>query len=162
MRHGLAEDQAASLKDSDRALTAAGRERVSAVAELLIEIGEAPIAIVTSPLVRAVQTAEIVAVVTGLTNRNGHVDVRSEMEPGGDAASLAWKFASSGSKRVMLVGHEPDLSAACGALLGTFDRVFDKAMVVGLHLPSEGRDTRLRFILDPRTPKLDPDARRRG
>jgi phosphohistidine phosphatase len=162
LRHGPAEDQAASLKDGDRALTAAGRDRVRAVAKLLVDIGEAPLFIATSPLVRAVQTAEIVAFVCHLTDRSGHLEVRREMEPGGDVAALVWKFASVGSKRVMLVGHEPDLTVAVRSLLGTFDRVFDKAMVVGLHLPSEGHETRLRFILDPRAPRLDPDARRRG
>jgi phosphohistidine phosphatase len=162
LRHGPAEDQAASLKDGDRALTTAGRERVRAVAKMLVDIGEAPLFIVTSPLVRAVQTAEIVAIVCHLTDRNGHLEVRREMEPGGDVAELARKFASAGSKRVMLVGHEPDLTQAVRSLLGTFDRGFDKAMVVALHLPSVGRETRLRFILDPKTPRLDPDARRHG
>jgi phosphohistidine phosphatase len=162
IRHGPAEDRAASLKDEDRALTPAGRERVRSVAKLLVEVGEAPLGIVTSPLVRAVQTAEIVALVTRLTDRGGHVEVRREMEPGGDVAALAGKFASAGSKRVMLVGHEPELSISSRTLLGNFDRVFDKAMVVAVHLPFEGRETRLRFVIDPKNLRLDPDARRHG
>jgi phosphohistidine phosphatase len=61
VRHGPAEDAATSGADSDRALTAAGRERVRAVARALIEIDEVPRLVVSSPLVRAVQTGEIVA-----------------------------------------------------------------------------------------------------
>jgi phosphohistidine phosphatase SixA len=66
---------------------------------------------------------------------------------------------AEGRKRVMLVGHEPDLSELVGALVGTFGRGFDKAMVVGLHLPSVTGRGRLRFVLEPKTLKLSPDAR---
>jgi len=53
------------------------------------------------------------------------------------------------------VGHEPDLTGVAAALLGGFDRTFDKAMVVGLHLPGDGGQARLRFVLDPRTLTLE-------
>jgi hypothetical protein len=74
----------------------------------------------------------------------------------------------------MLVGHEPDLSELVVTLLGkdSFRRSFDKAMVVGLHVASlsgpatsravhPGSDlrTKLRFILDPKSLRLDPDVR---
>jgi len=159
MRHGPAEDQAASGADAHRALTPAGRERVRAVAKVLTENGEAPAQLVTSPLVRAVQTAEIVAVTSGLTDRGGTVAVLSEMAPGGGAVALARRLASGGQKRVMLVGHEPDLSNLVAALLGSFERPFDKAAVVGIHLPSGPAPARLRFVLDPKALRFDPDAR---
>jgi phosphohistidine phosphatase SixA len=57
-----------------------------------------------------------------------------------------------------LVGHEPDLTALASALLGPFPYSFDKAMVVAIQLAADG-DARLRFILDPKTLRLDPDAR---
>jgi phosphohistidine phosphatase len=171
MRHGPAEDQADSGMDEDRALTASGRERVRNVAKLLVELGEEPLQIITSPLVRAVQTAEIVAVVTRLGDREGEVDVRRELSPAeGGGAALVAALASTASKRVMLVGHEPDLSELISALLagashGTAKPVlpsFDKAMVVGLHVESRDEHTRLRFVLDPRGLKLDPDHRGAG
>ncbi len=71
----------------------------------------------------------------------------------------------------MVVGHEPDLSALVASLLGPpFARGFDKAMVVGAQLRprdakearqagSGGARARLRFVLDPKTLRLDPDAR---
>jgi phosphohistidine phosphatase len=159
MRHGPAEDHAASGVDGHRALTESGRERVRAVARLLVEVGEEPVNLVTSPLVRAVQTAEIVAIVTKLSERGGTVAVLSDLAPGGDAAALAWRLASEGKKRVMLVGHEPDLSNLAGALLGSFERSFDKAAVLGIHLSSSADRGRLRFLLDPRALRFDPDAR---
>jgi phosphohistidine phosphatase len=174
MRHGPAEDQSDSGLDGDRALTASGRERVRAVAKLLVDLGEAPLAVITSPLVRAVQTAEIVAVVTQLGQGHGSVEVRREMSPSGDTSSLVDALLAEGRKRAMVVGHEPDLGELVTALLGknSFRRAFEKAMVVGLHVSvasgvagaiepaaPAGRRSRLRFILDPKALRLDPDAR---
>jgi phosphohistidine phosphatase len=159
MRHGPAEEKAASGTDSDRALTSAGRERVRAVAKVLVAAGEEPVRVATSPLVRAVQTAEIVALVTKLNDRDGTLDVQRELVPGGDATALARSLAAGGQRRVMFVGHEPDLSELVANLLGTFDRAFEKAMVVGLNLPPDVGRARLRFIVDPKGLRLDPDER---
>jgi phosphohistidine phosphatase len=157
MRHGAAEDQSESGADGDRALTPAGRERTRGVGKALADAGEAPVLIITSPLVRAVQTAEIVALVTKLGEREGTVEVRRAVAPGGDGVRLVHKLASEQRKRVMLVGHEPDLSALVASLTGSFERPFEKSMVVALSLPPEGGRARLRFVLEPKTLKLDPD-----
>src|SRR5438105_4266876 len=85
MRHGPAADDSATGRDADRALTAGGRERVAAVAKALLDAGEAPAAILTSPLVRAVETAEIVAEVTKLA---GSVEVRRELGLGTEKLPL--------------------------------------------------------------------------
>lgn len=153
MRHGPAEAQAASGLDGDRALTASGRERVRAVAKALVEDGEAPAHIATSPLVRAVQTAEIVALITRTARSDGDLDaveVRRELMPEGNALPWIHALSAEGRKRLMMVGHEPDMSSLASALLGrAFDRGFDKAMVVGLHLPGDSQRAQLRFVLDP-------------
>jgi phosphohistidine phosphatase len=152
MRHGPAEEDADSGIDGDRALTAAGRQRVVIVAKALVEAGEEPIALITSPLVRAVQTAEIVAIETRLGDRGGTVRVRHEMAPGGNGEQFARGLATAGRKRVMLVGHEPDLSSLVTTLLGApFGRPFEKAMVVALHLASGGDHGRFRFVLEPKS-----------
>jgi phosphohistidine phosphatase len=159
MRHGPAEEQSNSGVDGDRTLTPSGRTRVQAVAETLSQLGEEPLLVLSSPLVRAVQTAEIVALVTKLGEREGSMEVRRAIAPGGDSAALAHALVAEGRKRVMFVGHEPDLSELVATLVGSFGRAFDKAMVVGLHLPSETGRGRLRFVLEPKTLKLSPDAR---
>ncbi len=157
MRHGPAEDRADSGLDSDRALTSTGRDRVRSVAKMLLDLEEAPAHIVTSPLARAVQTAEIVAIASKLSARGGTVQVRRELSPGAtaDAVVLARRTAHEGLKRVLLVGHEPDLTGLAGSLLDGFHRSFDKAMIVALHLPADGSPARLRFVLDPRTLTLE-------
>jgi phosphohistidine phosphatase len=162
-RHGPAEDDALSGLDGDRALSDAGRKRVRSVAKVLADVDEAPLHIVASPLVRAVQTAEIIAIVTRVDERGGGIAIRRELAPGGDWGSFVRSVASEGRKRLMLVGHEPDLTDVVTSLLGTFDRGFDKAMVVGLAVQPKAASgaprARLRFVLDPKALRLDPDAR---
>jgi phosphohistidine phosphatase len=162
MRHGPAEDHSDSGADGDRALTVAGRDRVRAVAKALYDQGEAPAHIVTSPLVRAVQTAEIVALVTKLFDRDGTVEVRRAIAPGGDGAQLALAFAMEARRRVMLVGHEPDLGTLVSRLVGPFGRAFEKAMVVGVHMPDGGGRPRLRFVLDPKGLRFEPGPAQDG
>jgi phosphohistidine phosphatase len=166
MRHGPAEDHADSGMDSDRALTASGRERVRNVAKYLLELDELPLVIFTSPLVRAVQTAEVVAV---MTRRRGEregasVQVRRELSPGSSGGgALVSTLMNRAGKRVMLVGHEPDLAELVSALVSKeAGRSFEKAMVVGLHIDERSDASRVRFVLDPRALKLEPDLRQAG
>ena len=83
MRHGPAEDESPSGRDHDRVLSPKGRGRVHAVALALIEASERPGVIVTSPLARALQTAEIVAAALGRVGKEPTLTVRRELEPGG-------------------------------------------------------------------------------
>ncbi len=147
MRHGPAEDYSASGRDFDRALTSSGRDRVRAVALRLREMDEVPKGIVSSPLVRAQQTAEIVA----KELRTPAIETERSLAPGGDGAAFVRGAASDGRRRLMIVGHEPDLSELVSRLLGEpfgFDML--KAMVVGLRIVP-GEKTEMRFVLDPKT-----------
>jgi phosphohistidine phosphatase len=158
MRHGPAEDRAASGRDFDRALTAAGRERVRDVARTLQEADEGPRVIVSSPLVRALQTAEIVAATSG-----AEVEVRRELSPEGEALPLVQERLAARSKRLMLVGHEPDLADLAAHLAGRpFPAGLQKAMVVGLAIDNDDParlPLRLRFVLDPKSLSWLDDAR---
>lgn len=171
MRHGPAEDDSATGRDADRELTPAGRERVSAVAQALADADEAPYVILTSPLARALQTAEIVADVTHLARRarednkaqlggaTGGVEIRRELGMGTEKLALVAELVRAGRKRVMLVGHEPDLSMLVMSLVGPALQAtgMGKAMVVGVKLTSDPRvaglefRSTLRFVLEPKT-----------
>ncbi len=159
MRHGPAEDQSATGRDGDRALTASGRERVRSVARALVDAGEAPSSIVSSSLVRSVQTAEIVAIASKLGDREGTVDIRRELSPGGDAREIVYALLDQKRKRTMLVGHEPDLSQLVALLVGEPVPVaMEKAMVVGLEVRGR-QDVALRFVLEPKALTWPIDAR---
>lgn len=168
MRHGPAEDAAPSGLDSDRALSREGRERTRAVARALLEGGEAPLTVISSPLVRAVQTAEIVtSVVHGGAVAAERADasavtIRREMAPGGAALRLVLELARAGLDRAMLVGHEPDVSTLVSRLVDTYlDHGMRTAMVVGVEVDAASGEAdalvpaafsaKLLFVLDPAT-----------
>jgi phosphohistidine phosphatase len=155
MRHGPAEDHASSGRDFDRKLTAAGRARTELVARELARREEQPKRIVSSPLARTIETAEVVIRALKL---DLEPESREELAPGGNALALVLELAAAGARRVMLVGHEPDVSRLTASLLPDWSHGFDKAMVVGLKVDREGlSDTskdeslaRLRFVVEPK------------
>ena len=170
MRHGPAHDDSPSGRDADRALTVSGRERVAAVAKALADEGEAPFSILTSPLVRALETAEIVAEVTHLSRRaredgkakragaTGEIEIRRELGMGTEKLGLLAELVRAGRKRVMIVGHEPDLSMLVMSLVGKeLESGMGKGMVVGVKLTADpgvaGLEFRssLRFVLEPKS-----------
>jgi phosphohistidine phosphatase len=114
IRHGEAGDDA--RRDEDRALTERGRADMRRVARALARRGTRFAAVVTSPFVRAVQTAEIVVAAVGY---RGRVIVTRALEP--EAAVdgvVALLKALDSEKSVALVAHEPILSRVAAALLG--------------------------------------------
>ncbi len=159
MRHGIAEDHASSGRDEDRALTGSGRDGVRDVARLLAREGEIPRRILASPLVRANQTAEIVAAAAKAAGGPGAVETMRELSPGGHALRVVERLRASATEGTMIVGHEPDLSGLVHTLLGeVFVLAMDKAMVVALEL-SEAPEAALRFVIDPRAVALVHDRR---
>jgi phosphohistidine phosphatase len=148
MRHGPAEEHAAG-GDSARPLTVSGRDRVRDVARALLAHGEAPRIILSSPLVRAMETAEIVHAECKL---EAPIVTRRELAMGGRGLELVKECVAAGKKRVMLVGHQPDLSGLVEDVAG-FSVEMQKAMVVSISVKPEslGKAPHIRFILDPKT-----------
>jgi phosphohistidine phosphatase len=121
MRHGIAQERGGqdASDDAQRKLTPEGREKTREIAKGLKRVGFAVDWIVTSPLVRALETAEIVRDTLKLDAPFEHCDA---LRPGLNAAELM-KFLSKRPerKRVLLVGHEPDLGFLAASLLGAGD-----------------------------------------
>jgi len=112
-RHGEAAPASAGGTDEARELTARGRQESRSTAEALLRAGLRPEAICTSPLVRARQTGEVLGEVFGLPPQ---ADERLRCGATfGDVQALA---AARGLARIMLVGHEPDLSTIVRQLTG--------------------------------------------
>lgn len=115
LRHAHAGDAAAWAGDDDlRPLSEKGRRQAGRLGDLLAEIGFAPDVVLTSPLVRALETAEVVA---------GSLDVRVRRDSrlGGplDLAVLDGILSDAGDPvRPLLVGHDPDFSELVSALVG--------------------------------------------
>ncbi len=115
LRHGLADwpdwDQA---RDDDRPLTDKGIEKMKAEAKAIERLGLGLNAILSSPLVRARQTAEAVA-----ERLNMDVIEEPALAPGFDVERLRdvlHRHPDAGA--LMLVGHEPDFSRTIAQLIG--------------------------------------------
>jgi phosphohistidine phosphatase len=116
MRHGIAEDRRTGLVDAKRALTPEGKDGVRKIAEGLGETGFAPEWVVSSPYVRAADTARIVVDVLG---SKIPLDLCDALEPGGSSEGLLTFLANRPqSTHVLVVGHEPDVSALAARLIG--------------------------------------------
>jgi phosphohistidine phosphatase len=117
IRHAAAGDraewEAEGRDDRVRPLTADGKKKMQRAASGLATIVDHLDALATSPLVRAVQTAEIVARVYGC--KSVTVD---DLSPGGDPDKVVTWLGQQGSDGIIgLVGHEPDLTALIGYFL---------------------------------------------
>ena len=129
MRHGEAVDPGAA-PDPQRWLTERGRAASARVAEAMAERGFAPTHLYTSPLVRAVQTAEIVA---HATEHPGPVRVEAHLVPGGTTArAVAPLDALPDDAVVWMVTHEPTVRVLAGHLsgLGSFPGFRTSAVAV--------------------------------
>ena len=117
LRHGLAGNRADwKGEDSLRPLTKKGMKNMVSQAKRLADLDLGLDLIITSPLARAFQTADIVADELKL----GETMVQDErLAPGfgiDDLAQLLNEHA--GAENIMLVGHEPDFSQTISALIG--------------------------------------------
>src|SRR2546421_79542 len=116
LRHGIAEDVSPSGLDADRRLTREGIEEMERIARGLKRIGLKVDLVLTSPLPRAKETAEIVARALDAENR---LEEENALAPGfglGDLQRIVEE--RSGIDRLMLVGHNFDLPNVAGQLVG--------------------------------------------
>ena len=112
IRHAEAGDDAP--RDESRSLTVRGRADARRLGRVLDRRGVRFTLIVTSPLVRAVQTAEIVAAAIHYRGPMPALDLLVPEAPARDVAAFLAKLADE--KSVALVAHEPILSAVAAVL----------------------------------------------
>lgn len=116
MRHGLAVDRHDPKVKSDdaRHLVKRGREDVALMARLLERLGVRPDVVLSSPYLRARQTAEIVAERLGVEER---VSISDELSPGGAPYGVLNDILSHGRPaQSLLCGHMPGLGMLIGYL----------------------------------------------
>jgi len=111
--------------DELRSLTPAGREAARALGERLAR--HAPDAVVSSPLLRAQETAKQIALAAGL-----EPETDERLAPGADVTSLSAAVTGRG-ETLVVVGHQPDCSEIVLVLTGE-DVSFAPAGVVELDL----------------------------
>src|SRR5579871_4093623 len=150
VRHAVAEDADVVGSDFSRPLTAKGRKQFRALADWMAERGLEPHFVVSSPLVRAVQTAEILSEGAGLTSKSFRVD--EHLSPGVDPARLITFLEELHSPRVALVGHEPDMGNCTAEFIGGGGFTFTKGAVACVQFDGKralGKG-RLAWFLNPK------------
>ncbi len=146
VRHAASVPEDRELPDHCRYLSPEGRAAARATGAALAALGIAIDWIYASPLVRAVQTAELIAAATG----GGPVVAMFDLEPRGNIELAARALAASGRASIAAVGHEPALSALGSVLVGSDSvAMLDKVEVV---LIEDGR-VRWRLPSGAKTPQ---------
>ncbi|MBK8025238.1 MAG: histidine phosphatase family protein [Chloroflexi bacterium] len=112
-RHAIAEEARDGKSDHQRELTSEGIERTRTAARVLKQLRFEPDHLFSSPLVRARQTADILAEGLGVA-----VQVRPEVGPGFNVDAITRLTHNLGDADVLFVGHEPDFSNTIYAITG--------------------------------------------
>ena len=147
VRHAEAVERAPEIPEEHRFLTARGRKRFRRIAASLRKSGIEPDVILTSPLIRAVQTAEILAqrfkfkgelLVTALLAHGFQPEELYELLQGFPRA-----------KEVALVGHEPEFGALARILLGADQNcTLPKGGTISFKMDPAGEGAAFRQLVD--------------
>jgi phosphohistidine phosphatase len=144
LRHGEADWPGWTKRDDERPLTDFGKKEVRQVAKFLNRLTVKPGLIVTSPLPRALQTAEAAAEQLKTKLRQDEA-----LEPGFGISELRTVLKRHGSKVLMLVGHEPDFTSVISALSGAALKL-SKAGVALVDIDPETEKGRLLWLFPPK------------
>ena len=116
LRHGIAEDPKAGQSDALRALTAEGRTRLKQVLETAHRAKVEPTLIISSPLKRAVETAEIASKILGY---EGTMLKSDALQPDSDPEDVWQEIRDHRAEpAILLAGHQPLFSQLTAYMLG--------------------------------------------
>jgi phosphohistidine phosphatase len=144
LRHGEADWPNWNKPDDERPLTKGGKKEMHQVGKFLKRLKSKPSLILTSPLPRASQTAEIAA-------RHLKTKCREErsLAPGFGKRELQRLLEDFPGEDLMIVGHEPDFSGAIAAITGASVKL-SKAGVALVDVDPRAIDGRLLWLFPPK------------
>jgi phosphohistidine phosphatase len=148
IRHAKAEAHGHPEGDAARALVAKGEEQSERLGRFLVRSGRMPEVILSSPMVRARQTAERMCAAAALSAPVIQSWLACGMDPETAMQELvAWEQV----ERVALIGHEPDLSGLIEHLVGGQAGSVEvkKASLTGLDVSLRPRKARLLYHVPP-------------
>jgi phosphohistidine phosphatase len=152
VRHGIAVDRTdpKAPPDPERPLTAKGVQKTRAAALGLKELGVKPDTLITSPYVRAAQTAEIFAEALGFPTAK--VRVSDLLKSTANPADFMRELSHMKSKEVMCFGHAPHLDQLISQLVGARGVFTElkKAGVASLEHVGAHSAWRLLWVLTPK------------
>jgi len=152
VRHGIAIERTdpKSPPEAERPLTARGVQKTRAAALGLRAMGAKPDVFITSPFVRAAQTAEIFAEALGFPVDK--IRVNDHLKPSANPGEIVREITHLRAKEIVCFGHAPHLDLTIAHLAGarTPFTELKKAGVACFEQPGHGAWT-LRWMLPPRT-----------
>jgi phosphohistidine phosphatase len=118
IRHGIAIDRSdpKSPPEAERPLTAKGVQKTRTAALGLAELGAKPDVFISSPYVRAVQTAEIVAEALGFSADK--IRFTDALKPAANPAEIVKEIQRIRAKEIACFGHAPHMDLAIAQLSG--------------------------------------------
>jgi phosphohistidine phosphatase len=134
LRHGKADWPDWKKPDDERPLTKAGRKQMHEVAEFLARCKVEVDFVLTSPLPRAEQTADIAAEYLKVACREEKM-----LAPGFAARDVPRLLRKYPQDSLMLVGHEPDFSSVIEALTGGNVKMAKAGLALVDYVEQEGR-----------------------
>lgn len=148
LRHGKAENTNPG-GDFSRELVEKGREQSRRAARLLKGAGKLPDIVLTSPLIRARQTADEFCTTAAIPGAVIQGWLASGMHP---ETALAELSAFRDFKRVTIVGHEPDFSSLVEWILGVGGGGVEikKGAIACLTVSPPSRHGLLRYLIPPK------------
>jgi phosphohistidine phosphatase len=159
VRHAIAVERGTTeVSDDERPLTPQGRKRMRQIARGLRRLGIGPDRILTSPLPRALETAEIVAADLGMADR---LETCDALRADRDATAIRDWLLGRSEDRLLIVGHNPGLSELLGLLVAGLANTsvceLKKGGVAALSARDEGAFA-IDWIAPPRLLRLVADA----
>jgi phosphohistidine phosphatase len=159
VRHAVAAEAGRDYPDDSlRPLTPEGMERFRSEVGALSRLEAAIDRVYTSPLIRARQTAEILA---ESLSRRPPVEVIEALAPGGSFADVMGAIARAGQDtQIALVGHEPGIGSLAARLIGGSSAIpFKKGAICRIDVDSVPPESpgELRWFLTPKLMRLIAD-----
>ena len=154
VRHAIAAERGPKYPDDrQRPLTPAGAKKFGDSVPGLLEMGATIDFVLTSPLVRAHETAVLLA--KDLKPKPGIIEVEA-LAPGGRHAAIveAIKTHAKRHRRLALVGHEPDLGELAARLLaarGNFEFKKGGVCLIEVDTATPGGPGTLRWFMPPKS-----------
>ena len=144
LRHGEADWPDWKKSDDERPLTDFGKKEMRDVAKFLARLNVRLNLIVTSPLPRASQTAEIAADYLKAKLRKDEL-----LAPGFGMTELRTVVKRHNAKTLMLVGHEPDFTMVISGLTGASLKL-SKAGIALVDVDAESEQGKLLWLFPPK------------
>ena len=153
LRHAIAEDAAGGQSDAGRRLTPTGKAKLRRVLARARESGLKPDVILTSPYVRAVQTAEIAKAELGFQEDLIQTETLVPFSNPFEVWDEVREYASA--KQILLAGHNPLLNSLVCFLIGAAGHAIDlkKSALARIDVYSPAPQPRgtLVWLLTPRS-----------